>query len=130
VAARFPVHDVPLMMKENSVKGLFAHIFILFLGVGVYKFIGELLFFLASALLVNVKEEVQDDIIVVHEKVAPARCWSSNESPVMSTVTTQHMLFETAIIQKENPIAGCFIFRKFIWMFRSVFMWLSWLCRT
>lgn len=62
----------------------------------------------ASNLLVKVKEEIQDDdIIVVHEKFVPPRSpWpSSSAESANNTVTAQQpVVFETAIVQKENPV--------------------------
>ncbi|CAK5089068.1 unnamed protein product [Meloidogyne enterolobii] len=61
----------------------------------------------ASKHLVKVKEEIQDDdIIVVHEKVVPSS-WpsSSTESHVVSnTVETQPVVSETSMFHKESPV--------------------------
>uniref|UniRef100_A0A914M3E1 Elongin A binding-protein 1 domain-containing protein n=1 Tax=Meloidogyne incognita TaxID=6306 RepID=A0A914M3E1_MELIC len=64
----------------------------------------------ASNPFVKVKEEVQDDdIIVVHEKVGPSRsAWpsSSKESLVVSNTVETHqpMVSEASMLHKENPV--------------------------
>ncbi|CAK5037349.1 unnamed protein product [Meloidogyne enterolobii] len=65
--------------------------------------------FSASKHLVKVKEEIQDDdIIVVHEKVIPIRSpWpsSSTESHAVSNaVETQPVVFDTSMLHKESPV--------------------------